>query len=64
MKVKGLENKIYRLSPYSINFYVGLLSKLKDLKNGKIVDLSQEDAGDLLIRGFVEKVKSSKKGDK
>ena len=61
MKVKGLENKIYRVNSNSINFSI---KKLKDLKNGKIVDLSQEDAGDLLNRGFVEKVKSSKKGDK
>ncbi len=61
MKVKGLENKIYRVNSNSINFNV---RKLDDLKEGKTVDLAQEDADDLLNRGFVVKVKSSKKGDK
>ena len=61
MKVKGLENKIYRINSNSVNFNV---KKLDDLKEGKTVDLAKEDADDLLNRGFVEKVKSSKKGDK
>ena len=61
MKVKGLENKIYRINSNSVNFNV---KKLDDLKEGKTVDLAKEDADDLLSRGFVEKVKSSKKGDK
>ena len=61
MKVKGLEDKIYRLSSNSINFSV---KKLDDLKEGKTVDLAQEDADDLLNKGFVVKVKSSKKWDK
>ena len=61
MKVKGLENKIYRLSPNSINFNVGLLSKLKE---GKTVELAKEDAEDLINKGMAKLVKSSKKGDK
>ena len=61
MKVKGLEDKIYRLNPNSINFNVGLLNKLKE---GKTVELSKEDAEDLINKGMVELVKTSKKGDK
>ena len=61
MKVKGLQNKIYRLNPIAINFNV---KKLEDLKNGDIVDLAKEDADNLLNKGMVELVKTSKKGDK
>ena len=61
MKVKGLEDKIYRLNPNSINFNVGLLAKLKE---GKTVELVKEDAEDLINKGMVELVKTSKKGDK
>ena len=60
MKIKGLVNKIYRLNPNSINFDV---KKLAELKEGKVVELVKEDAEDLLSRGFVKKVKPSKKGD-
>ena len=61
MKVKGLEDKIYRLNPNSINFNVGLLAKLKE---GKTAELTKEDAEDLINKGMAELVKSSKKGDK
>ena len=61
MKVKGLEGKIYRLNPNSINFNVGDLAKLKE---GKTVELAKEDAEDLINKGMVELVKTSKKGDK
>ena len=61
MKVKGLEDKIYRLNPNSINFNVGLLAKLKE---GKTVELVKEDAEDLINKGMVELVKTSKKGEK
>ena len=61
MKVKGFEDKIYRLNPNSINFNVGLLAKLKE---GKTVELVKEDAEDLINKGMVEFVKTSKKGDK
>ena len=61
MKVKGLVNKIHRLNPNSINFNVGLLAKLKE---GKTVELVKEDAEDLINKGMVELVKTSKKGDK
>ena len=61
MKVKGLEDKIYRLNPNSINFNVGDLSKLKE---GKSVDLAKEDAEDLINKGMAELANSRKKGDK
>ena len=61
MKVTGLENKIYRINPNSINFNV---NKLDQLKDGKIVDLATEDAEDLINRGMVKKVKTNKKGGK
>lgn len=61
MKVEGLESKIYRLNPNSINFNVGILDKLKD---GKIVDLPKEDAEDLVSRGMAKLVKTSNKEKK
>ena len=61
MKVKGLEDKIYRLSSNSINFNVGLLDKLKE---GKTVELAKEDAEDLINKGMAELVKSSNKEKK
>ena len=61
MKVKGLEDKIYRLSSNSINFNVGLLDKLKE---GKSVELAKEDAEDLINKGMAELVNTSKKGEK
>ena len=61
MKVKGLVDKIYRINSNSVNFS---MRKLDDLKEGKEVELSKEDADDLLKRGFAEAIKTSKKGDK
>ena len=61
MKVKGLENKIFRLNPNSVNFSMG---KLAELKEGKTVELTKEDAEDLIHKGMAELVKTSKKGDK
>ena len=61
MKVKGLEDKIYRLSSNSINFNVGLLDKLKE---GKTVELAKEDAEDLINKGMAELVKTSNKEKK
>ena len=61
MKVKGLEDKIYRLNPNPINFNVGLLAKLKE---GKTVELTKEDAEDLINKGMAELVKSSNKEKK
>ena len=60
MKVKGLENKIDRLNPNSINFNVKDLAKLKE---GKTVELAKEDAEDLINKGMGELVKTSKKGE-
>ena len=61
MKVKGLEDKIYRLNPNYINFNVGDLAKLKE---GKTVELAKEDAEDLINKGMAELVKSSNKEKK
>jgi hypothetical protein len=61
MKVKGLASKINRINPNSIQFSMEKLSKLKE---GKTVELSKDHAEDLLNKGMVELVKSSKKGDK
>ena len=61
MKVEGLVNKIYRINNNSVNFSI---KKLNDLKEGKEVELSKEDADDLLNRGYVKEIKSSKKGEK
>ena len=61
MKVKGLEGKIYRLNPNSINFNVALLNKLKE---GKSVELAKEDAEDLINKGMAELVKTSNKEKK
>ena len=61
MKIKGLENKIFRLNPNSINFS---MAKLEKLKEGGVVDLSKDDAESLVNKGMAVVVKSSKKGDK
>ena len=61
MKIKGLENKIYRINPNSINFS---MAKLEKLKEGGVVDLSKDDAESLVNKGMAVVVKSSKKGDK
>ena len=61
MKVEGLVNKIYRINNNSVNFSI---KKLNDLKEGKEVELSKEDADDLLNGGYVKEIKSSKKGEK
>ena len=61
MKIKGLENKIYRINPNSVNFS---MAKLEKLKEGEIVDLSKDDAESLINKGMAVVVKSSKKGDK
>jgi len=61
MKIKGLEDKIYRINPNSVNFS---MAKLEKLKEGKVVDLSKDDAEGLINKGMAVVVKSSKKGDK
>ena len=61
MKIKGLENKIFRLNPNSVNFS---MAKLEKLKEGGVVDLSKDDAESLINKGMAVVVKSSKKGDK
>ena len=61
MKIKGLEDKIYRINPNSVNFS---MAKLEKLKEGGVVDLSKDDAESLVNKGMAVVVKSSKKGDK
>tara|TARA_R100000700_G_C3100701_1_gene97887 strand:+ start:40 stop:225 length:186 start_codon:yes stop_codon:yes gene_type:complete len=61
MKIKGLEDKIYRINPNSVNFS---MAKLEKLKEGRVVDLSKDDAESLINKGMAVVVKSSKKGDK
>ena len=61
MKVKGLINKIYRVSSNSVSCSKADLSNLKE---GKTADLKKEDAEQLIKMGMVELVKTSKKGDK
>jgi hypothetical protein len=61
MKIKGLEDKIYRINPNSVNFS---MAKLEKLKEGEVVDLSKDDAESLINKGMAVVVKSSKKGDK
>ena len=60
MKIKGLEDKIYRINPNSVNFS---MAKLEKLKEGGVVDLSKDDAESLINKGMAVVVKSSKKGD-
>ena len=57
MKVKGLKNKIYRLSPNG-GFCSGF--QLNKLKEGGVVDLKEDQANLLLNMGIVETVKGSK----
>ena len=61
MKVKGLINKIYRLSSNG-----GFCSSLElgKLKEGGVVDLKGEQAEQLLSMGMVEKTKESKAKEK
>ena len=56
MKVKGLPNKIFKLSPNG-----GFCSsqELGKLKEGGTVDLKEEQAEQLLSMGMVEKTKES-----
>ncbi len=61
MKIKGLEDKIYRINPNSVNFS---MAKLEKLKEGGVVDLSKDDAESLINKGMAKIVTSSKKGDK
>ena len=61
MKIKGLEDKIYRINPNSVNFS---MAKLEKLKEGGVVDLSKDDAEGLINKGMAKIVTSSKKGDK
>ena len=57
MKVKGLPDKIFKVSP-NAGFCSG--PELGELKEGGVVDLKEEQAEQLLSMGMVEKTKESK----
>mgnify|MGYP003138271539 CR=1 FL=1 len=61
MKIKGLINKINRVNPNTVLCSMEIFGLLK---KGKIATLTKEEAEQLLNMGVVEKVKTSKKGDK
>ena len=61
MKTKGFTNKLYRLNSNSIKCSVSNFDKLKE---GKIIDLKNEEAEQLINMGFAEKVIKAKKGEK
>ena len=57
MKVKGLPNKIFKLSS---NGGFCSSSELGKLKEGGVVNLKDEQAEELLSMGMIEKTKESK----
>ena len=61
MKIKARENKIHRINPNSI---ICDRVSLAELKDGKIVDISNEAAEELLNMGMVKKSNNKKKESK
>ena len=58
MKVKGRLNKFHRVNP---NGVACDKSSLKKLRDGEVVELSEDVANELLSMGFVEPVKNKPK---
>ena len=58
MKIKARENKLHRVNPNSIICDRVSLAKLKE---GKVVDVSDEAAEELLNMGMAEKASNNKK---
>jgi len=58
MKIKARENKIHRINPNSI---ICDRVSLAELKDGEIVDISNEAAEELLNMGMAEKASNNKK---
>ncbi len=58
MKIKARENKLHRVNPNSI---LCDRASLAELKEGKIVDISDEAAEELLNMGMAEKASNNKK---
>ena len=61
MKIKARENKLHRINPNSI---ICDRVSLDELKEGKIVDISNEAAEELLNMGMVKKSNNKKKESK
>ena len=61
MKVKARENKFHRVNPNGVTCDK---SSLKKLRNGEVVELSEDVANELLNMGFVESVKNKPKKKK
>ena len=55
MKVKARENKFHRVIP---NGVACDKSSLKKLRDGEVVELSEDVANELLSMGFVEPIKN------
>ena len=58
MKIKARENKLHRVNPNSI---LCDRASLAELKEGKVVDISDEAAEELLNMGMVKKASNNKK---
>ena len=58
MKIKARENKLHRVNPNSI---LCDRKSLAELKEGKVVDISDKAAEELLNMGMVKKASNNKK---
>ena len=58
MKIKARENKLHRVNPNSILCDRVSLARLKE---GKVIDISDEAAEELLNMGMAEKASNNKK---
>ena len=58
MKIKARENKLHRVNPNSI---LCDRASLAELKEGKVVDISDKAAEELLNMGMVKKASNNKK---
>ena len=62
MKVKGLEGKINNINSYHLPC---TNEEYDELRDGNVIELSDDVAGALLAKGLVKKISSKKsKGDK
>ena len=59
MKIKARENKLHRVN---VNSILCDSKSLAELKDGKVVDISDEAAQELLNMGMVKKSNNKKKG--
>ena len=59
MKIKARENKLHRVN---VNSILCDSKSLAELKEGKVVDISDEAAEELLNMGMVKKSNNKKKG--